>query len=152
MIITILFLGAYHFLGSHFAEVMWILNLILWVILLSVIMIFAGFTVLKSLFVVAAELSLLIFLAQSYCNVPNRSAPGNEALNNLLNIGLLYIFLTFCGSLYKTLREYNEKLGKEPIPKAGILAIALFLIFAVLFISQLYQAIYPIISNLCIYK
>jgi len=150
--ITLFFFIGYQLLGNHFGEVMGMFTMILFALMLVIFVIIAEFTVLKSFFLVAAELSLLIFLAKSYCDVPNRSAVGNEALKNLLTIGLFYIAVTFGRSLWKAIKEHYKKVEKERWSKEKILAIALFLIFTVFFIGQIYSVIKPIILNLCIYK
>jgi hypothetical protein len=127
---------------------MGVLNIVLWTVLLAAIGVFAGFTVLKALFFVAAELSLLIFLAQSYCDLPIRTSAGVEAMRDLLFIGLLYIVFNFYQSFRGILKDYNKKIGKDSIPKEGIFVITVFFIFTFLFIQQIYLVISPIIVNL----
>ncbi len=153
-VITLFFFGAYYVLGNRFGEFMTIATMLLLAVMLAIIVLMAEFLVLKSLFVVAAELSLLIFLAESYCNVPNRLALNNEAMKNLLLIGLLYITFLFCRSLYEALRDYYEKIEDQPKEKqkGKVGGIALFLIFTGLFIYQIYLAVSPIVLNLCVYK
>lgn len=94
LISTALFL-AYHFLGNYLLGAVGITTLLLLCVLLSVFMFVAGFAVLKCLFLFAGELSLLIFLAQSYCDVPNRSVASEEALKNLLILDLSLLGLIF---------------------------------------------------------
>lgn len=151
-VITLFFFGGYYLLGSRFGEIMALTTTLLLALLLAVIVLMAEFTVLKSLFVVAAELSLLIFLAQSYCDVPSHSDTSNQAMSNLLLVGLLYIAFLFCRSLYGALREYYKKVEKEPWSKEKIGGISLFLIFTGLFIYQIYLVVSPIVLNLCVYK
>jgi hypothetical protein len=150
--ITLLSFLGIHYFGNHFTEAMWIVNLLLLGILLSVIMFIAGFAVLKSLAAVGAEISLLIFLAQSYCDVPNRLTPSNEALKSLVGLGLIFIVVAFGRSLYKLLKENYQTLEKERRSKEKIVAVALFLMFTGLLIWEVYLVISPIILNLCIYK
>jgi len=151
-IFAAIFLLIYQLLGDRFTEIMGIINMVMWASLLTAIGIFAGFTVFKALFFVAAELSLLIFLAQSYCDLPIHTPAGVEAMRDLLFIGLLYIVFAFYQSFRKILQDYNKKLGKDPIPKEGVFVITVFFIFTFLFIQQIYLVISPIISNLYVCK
>lgn len=128
------------------------IDAILLSIILLVIMVLAGFQVLRSLFLLAVELSLLIFLAQSYCAVPQRLISGDVALKNLLTFGILYIIFSFFYSLYKSSREYYKKIETEKFSKEKIITIILYLLFIYLFVQQIYQIIKPIILNLCVYK
>lgn len=150
--IALIVLGGYKFLGNQFITDLWILNLILLSVLLLIMMTLAGFTVMKSLFFVAAELSLLVFLAQAYCAVPNRLATGDQALKSLLAFGLLFIAVKFCRSLFKGLNKNYKKVKNEPWSKEKIMAVSTFLIFTALFIWQIFLVLNPIILNLCVYK
>jgi len=111
----------------------------------------AGHAVMKSLFLIGASLSLIIFLAQSYCDAPNLTKSGNDALKVLLAFSLLYLSFDFFRSLYaevtarsKTLKQAND--GKNPW-----IFLVPFALFVGIFVWQLYQVMFPIISNLCIY-
>ena len=147
-ITAVSFLGI-HFFGNQFVGVMWAILGVLLVILLGIIAMWAGILVVRSLFVVAGELSLLIFLAQSYCNVPGRSTPGNEALKSLLIVGLLYIGFLFLNSLLKALKETYNKMERDESTKEKIFVITVFLLFSALFVWEVYLVIGPIIRNLC---
>lgn len=150
-IASVFFLGNY-FLGKQFLDIMWIFVAVMLSVILLMLLILAGFAVLKSLFLVSAEISLLIFLSQSYCNVPNRSIDGDKALKSLLVVGLIYITLNFCRSLYEALRKNYKAVENERWSKDKVIAVALFLIFAGLFLWQVFLVISPIIMNLCVYK
>ena len=152
VLITLFLFEGYHFLGDYFSEAIWIFDVILLGILLSIIMMVAGFVVLKSLFLVAVELSLLIFLAQSYCDVAGRSSAGNEALKSLLIIGLIYITFSFCRSLYEVMEKHYKNVGNERWSKGKIVVVALFLFFIGLFIWQIYLVVSLIVLNLCVFK
>lgn len=145
------FLGFY-FLGNYFTEIMWIVVLALLGILLSIIMWIAGFAVLKSLATVGAELSLLIFLAQSYCGVPNRLTQNDAALKSLIIFSIIFIIFAFGRSLYTTLKDDYKTIRKERWSKEKIGVVTLFLIFTGLLIWEIYLVVSPIIYNLCIYK
>lgn len=152
LIIVIFFFLASHYFSNYFVSAIWIVNVILLAGLLFVIMTIAGFAVLKSLFLVAAELSLLIFLAQSYCAVPGHSIASNEALKSLLVFGILYIVVSFFHSLYKALKKNYKYVKNERWSNEKIVTVSLYLIFTVMFIWNIYLVIYPIIIDLCVYK
>lgn len=148
--ITLVFFISYHFWGNYVVEAMGITAGIAWGVLILLIMLVAGFTVLKSLFLFAAELSLLIFLAQSFCSVTQRSTASNEAMKNLLFVGLLYIIFMVSRSLCKNLKEYYKRVENERWSIAKIFTISLFLIFIVWFSCEIYQVVNPIIRDLCV--
>lgn len=152
LLIALIFVFGTHYLGSYFTSAMWIINTITLGLLLSFFMIIAGFAVLKSLFFVAAELSLLIFLAQSYCAVPNRLAAGNDALKSLLVIGILYIAVSFFRSLYAAIKDNYKKVENEKWSWEKIFTVSLYLFFTFLFVWQVYRVMEPIVFNLCVYK
>lgn len=149
--IATLFLAGFQLLGNHFTEAMGLITAIALGLVLSAMMILAGFAVLKSLAAVGAEISLLIFLAQSYCSA-NRSTESDQALNGLLILSLIFIAFTFAWSLYKILVEYYANVKDDPWSADKIISVSLFAIFIVLFFSQLSLVIGPIILDLCIYK
>jgi hypothetical protein len=149
---AVFFLG-YAVLGASLFEAVWILNGVFLGVILVIVAVIAGFAVVRSLFLVAGELSLLIFLSQSYCAVPARVAASDVALKNLLMLGLLYIFITFIQSLYKITKEnYRRVKDRQRWPATQIITIALFLILTGLFLREIYLVVWPIISNLCVYK
>jgi len=150
--ITIVLFTSYYFWGNYVVEVMGITTVIALAVLILFIMLIAGFAVLKSLFIFAAELSLLIFLAQSFCSVTQRSAVSNEAMQNLLVAGILYIIFMFLRSLWKTLKEYYKKVENEKWSIEKIVVVSLFLTFIVWFLWEIYLVVNPIILNLCVYK
>ena len=115
----------------------------------------AGHSVMKVLFTVSATgLSLLIFLAQSYCSVPTilRTQSGDAALMSLVGFGILYIGHEFFQSLRKEisskLKILNEVKSQE---KPWFITIP-YGLFIGLFIWQIVQVVVPIINSLCVYK
>ncbi len=151
VVVIIFLIGCYFFLGNNFGETVWIIGITILGIILLFIMLRAGLAVLKSLFFVAAELSLLIFLSQAYCSVSNRTITGDIALKNLLALGLLYIAFNFGLSLYKELRERYVEIRKEHQSKEKLFNIIFFIAFTVFFIWQIYLIVSPIIFNFCVY-
>lgn len=138
-----------NFFGSKLILVIWIILGTVITGLISWLFVLAGFTVLKSLFLLSAELSLMIFLAQAYCDVPNHVA--NDALKMLVGVSLLYISFEFFKSLKKALTERLEKVPKKRWSKEKVVVVCLFAIFTFVFVWMIYQVVNPIISNLCIY-
>jgi len=121
-----------------------ILFLITWVL--------AGMIILKSLFLVSGELSLMIFLAQSYCDVKNRTQASDGALISLFGFGLLYIGLLFIRSLYKGLIGGLKTFEKRNDGNKSWPIVILFGLSIGLFLWQLYEVINPIVHNLCVYN
>lgn len=151
VISTLVFFGTKYFsvnLSSFgivvFVIVLSILSLITWFM--------AGVAVFRSLFLVGASLTLLIFLAQSYCGVPNTTQSASDALKSLFGFGLLYIGFIFLRSLYNELSKSLKHLEDVYNGKKPWIIVVLFASFTGLFMWQLYQVISPIIFNLCIYK
>lgn len=152
LLITLTFIFGIQYLGRNFVSYVWIVNIILFSLLLLIIMMVAGFAVLKSLFLVAAGFSFLIFLAQSYCETSNRLAPGDQALKSLLIIGILYIAVNFFKSLCGTVKGDYKKVKDEKWSPTKIFTVSTYILFTYLFVSQVYMVVAPIVSNLCIYK
>jgi len=151
VISSVCFLG-YSLLGDRLNNSIWIITGVMLVVLVYLIMFIAGFAVMKALFFVAAELSLLVFLAQSYCGVKFRPAGSDEALKSLLIIGLVYIFYSFLRSLLDICKKNYQSVKDEKWSSQKIFSVALFLFFAGVFVWQIYLVINPIIVNLCVYK
>ncbi|MFA5080033.1 MAG: hypothetical protein WC472_00190 [Candidatus Paceibacterota bacterium] len=147
----VLFCG-YQYFGNYLINFLWIFDLLLFALLFFVVMLIAGFAVLKSLFIVSAELSLLIFLAQSYCNISIRSIDSDNALKGLLSISILYIGGIFFKTLYITVRDYYKKVEKDPLSFKKMFLVSFFIFFIAVIIWQIYLVMDPIIQDLCIYK
>lgn len=150
--VTIFLLMGYHFLGNHMTTALWIATAVLLTLLLSIMMFLAGFAVLKSIFFVATELSLLIFLAQTYCDLPNSPASGKEALKSLLVVGLVYIIISFVRSLHEALKKYYVRIKDEKWSMEKTITVVLVLFFTGLFIYEVHLVTAPIIQNLCVFK
>lgn len=148
-ITTISFLDS-HFFGNHILTVVWVFIAILASILIFAIFMTAGLTVLKSLFFLSAELSLLIFLAQSYCDAHTKT--GDSALKILIFLGITYMVFEFFKSLWKALIERLDKAKNIKWSWEKNLVVFLFCIFTTSIVWMIYQVVSPIITNLCIYK
>lgn len=129
---------------------LWILIGVIITLFLSWLFVLAGFTVLKSLFLYSAELSLLIFLAQAYCNVPGHAA--DDALKMLVGVSVLYISYEFFVSLKDALQKKLKAIPDPGWRWEKTLIVGLFTLFTVVFIGMIYQVVNPILQDLCIYK
>ena len=149
VVFTSVFFIDTNFLHGLLTSILWIILLIVLVLLISWLFLQAGFTVLKSFFLMSAELSLLIFLAQEYCKTPNHTA--DDALVSLVGLSILYISYNFFVSLKEAL---SKKLDSIPEKRWGwekIVVVILFLSYTVLFIYAIFRVIRPIIMNLCVF-
>ncbi len=134
-------------------KVMMIFGLIIFSVIFIVFSIYAGISVMKSLFFVGAEISLLIFIAQSYCDVDEavRTTAGNDALRYLMILGSMYILYRFFKELYKTFKENLADMPKRLVSWEKFFVYLLYLFFTAFFVWALYLVVYPIVTDLCIY-
>lgn len=151
LILSSLFI-AYKLLGDSFNRYLWTFDGIMIIVFVYLIMFIAGFAVMKALFFIAAELSLLIFLAQSYCDLSVKPAGTKEALQSLLIIGILYIIYNFAKSLMDVCKNRYKIIKNDKGWFYKTIAISLFIFFAGVFIWQIFLVVSPIVSGLCIYK
>lgn len=152
LIVVLVIAFGFFLLVNHFPQIGSVLFIILVSIALLISLAAAGFIIFKPLFFVAAELTFIIFLAQSYCDVPNPSPGSNAALQSLVAFGILYVFAHFLKSMNKLSNELLAKIKTTSLRKPPSVLVFLVLVFAGLFMVQLYQVIAPIVLNLCIYK
>jgi hypothetical protein len=139
--------------STAFAGLVWIILTILLALLSIAIGLMAGAVVVKSLFAVAAELSLLIFLTQAFCGAPTRHPANNAAMTVLFTIGMLYIAYLFFVTLKDELKGvYDRRLAEHPHTWEKVVTIAAFIAFVLLFVWELYLIVAPIVRGLCVYK
>lgn len=123
----------------------------------------AALAVFRSLMVVGAGLSLILFIAQSYCGLDITERVADDSLRSLIGITVLFIGVTFVTRLHRELfgdsnakREF-DKLGAIRVfrdankGKDSILLLMLYASFMGLILGQLFQVLYPIFNNLCVY-
>ena len=127
------------------------LEIIVFAVFLTVVMIIAGVAVIKALFHVAAGLSLLIFLAQAYCDVPH-IASSDAALQGLIVLGLGYIGYDFLRILYKALDDYLKTIQTMEGTWEKWATVIIMLLFVCMFVWMIYQVVNPIVLDLCVYK
>ncbi|HWO07352.1 MAG TPA: hypothetical protein VNM40_02100 [Candidatus Paceibacterota bacterium] len=150
-IAAIVFVGM-TFFKDAFQQIGLTILLVELAILVTVAWALAGHAVMKSLFVVGASLTLIIFLAQAYCEVPNLTQSGNDALKTLIAFGLLYIGFNFFRALYKEVTERTKTLKEISKGESPWVFLIPFALFVGIFLWQVSQVVYPIIQNLCIYQ
>ncbi len=118
----------------------------------------AGSAVFRSLIVAGVSLSIIIFLAQTYCSLPQELHTADDSLRGLFGFGMIYSSFLFLHSLYHELKGDQQRKGSIKIMeeiyegKLPWLVIVLFAIFIGLFLFQLMQVVTPIIGSLCIYQ
>ncbi|MFZ2594124.1 MAG: hypothetical protein WAX38_05110 [Minisyncoccia bacterium] len=139
------------FFKDTFQTIGWTILLIELVVLAMVAWAFAGHAVMKSLFLVGASLSFIIFLAQSYCDASNLTQSGNDALKTLLTFSIIYLGFDFFKSLYKEVTSQTKRMKEVNKGKNPWFFLVPFALFVGIFLWQLYQVMFPILSSLCIY-
>lgn len=153
LILSILF----SFLASHYEKQLQGVTNVLFVIELAIIILFAyyfaGRAVMKSLFIIGAELTLIIYLAQTYCDiVPAVVRTADESMKSLLNLGLLYLGARFVYILYNEVINSADLLRKMNGNKKPWLILVPFAMLVGALVTQIGQVLFLIINNLCIYK
>ena len=151
VLVSLVFIGATYF-KDYLAPVGYTILFIELVILAIVAWSLAGHAVMKSLFLVGASLSLIIFLAQSYCEAPNLTQSGNDALKTLITLGFFYITFDFLKSLYQEIITRSKTLKHTNDENGPWLFLVPFAFFVGVFVWQIVQVLMPILQNLCIYK
>lgn len=154
IVITIIFFCDSVFLKHSLLGIMSVLDITALGILFLAVAIAAGFAIVNSLFYIAAGLSLLIFLAQSYCAVPIRDINGDAALKSLLVIGFLYLIIDFCRSFHKSLKENElfKKFNSTEWSWEKVVFFILFSLFIFLFMWEIGLVVTPTTLSLCVYK
>lgn len=114
--------------------------------------IYAGIGVMKELFFVSAEISLLIFIAQSYCDVSIRTSSGNDALKSIMILGSVYILYRFFDDLYKTLKKNLADVPKKFVSWEKVLIYIFYAFFTIVFVYAPYLVVYLTVMDLCVYK
>jgi hypothetical protein len=122
------------------------------VFLVSVTWGLAAHAVLRSLFAVSVELSLIIFLAQAYCATPTAAHTANDALMTLVGVGLIYIGIKFFWTIYEEALGRAKSLREAYDHKWPWLILIPFALFTGLFAWQVIQVLIPIVQNMCVYQ
>lgn len=113
--------------------------------------------------VVGAGLSLILFIAQSYCGLDVSERMADDSLRSLIGISIIFIGIIFVVRLRRELfgdpeakREFDKvgvlkSLRDANDGKDSILILVLYASFMGLILGQLFQVLYPIFNNLCVY-
>jgi len=136
---------------GHLLQDVWLLLAAVIAMLLIIVMLIAGFAVFRSIVKASAGFTILIFLAQTYCSLESQTPEGVQALTLLWSTGSLYILFEFAKEFQEACKENLSKLGDDKKRWEGKLMIALFILFAVVYMVVLYKVLNPIIQSLCIY-
>lgn len=140
------------YLHNHAGIVLWIFIAFIVTMFISWLFMKAVATVLSSLFLLSAEISLLVFLAQSYCDVVKIPSQGDNALRSLVGFGIFYIAYKFFQYLAHALKVRLASFPEKKWTKGKVFIVGLFLIFTGSFVWTVFQVANPIILNLCVYK
>ena len=157
LILTIIFVGIVlvdkFFMHNHLLDIVFKFDFVMLGLFYILVTFIVGFSVMKALVHISAGLSLMIFLAQSYCDVPTHTASGDGALKFLLVISLIYLIFDFFEIFWKGISNYTDTfktIKKEYFWKVLLVIFCLTIIFT--FLWSIYQVMSPIILDLCIYK
>ncbi|HVO29035.1 MAG TPA: hypothetical protein VMT81_03580 [Candidatus Paceibacterota bacterium] len=152
--VAIVVFGIAYAINASLLGIAWIILGTLLTVAIALIAIRAGFVVLKSLFLIAAELSLLIFIGQSFCAAGVvHTRVNDEALKSLVFLGLAYIVVAFVQGLYAAIKEHYEKeIGSAKHSFRKAVTLGLFPVFAGIFLLEIYLVVKPIILGLCVYR
>ena len=122
--------------------------------LIIILIIKAGLVVIESLLLLGGEISLVIFLAQSYCAPEvKQTITSDHAVNSFIILALAYIAYLFFQKIYDKVIEQGKQLkaldGKWSWQ--AIFMLLFLLMFVGVFMYMIYLVISPTISALCIY-
>ena len=129
-------------------------DLISFALLALALMTVVGIAGMKALVEISAGLSLIVFLAESYCGQGIvRTANSDLALKLLIAIALVYLVFNFFRVFIQGITGYFDTLTEE---KHRILlkwvSTIFFLCIVGVFLGTLYEVMRPIILGLCIYQ
>ena len=124
----------------------------------------AALAVFRSLMVIGAGLSLILFIAQSYCALDITLRVADDSLKSLIGISIIFIGVTFGVRLYREL--FGDPDAKREFDKVGVLksfrdanegkdsyiVLVLYASFMGLILGQLFEVLYPIFNSLCVYQ
>ena len=139
------------FVPAHPQDYFHGLDLLMVILFLAFMTLAVGSIVIEAVFHVAAGLTVLIFLAESYCSVPTHSLTADDALRALLTIGLLYIIFDFVHTLYRGVTRFTKRMEHLPMDVYKAVILVVFGGLACVFVWAMYEAISPIVFGLCVY-
>lgn len=140
------------YLRGWFTNGMWPIFVLAIAALLLILVVRVGFTVIKAFFLVSTELSLVIFLSQSYCSASRFTLASDSALRSLLLVSFSYIGFAFFGALYESLKESLAKIGEGRGTFRKIVVSAGYLLLAAICVGWIYAIMRPIVMSLCVFQ
>lgn len=123
-------------------------------VVLVAVMLLAGHAIYKSAIHASVGFGVLIFLAQTYCNLDTKTTDGIEALNTLWTVGFIFIVYEFFNKLQEAYKAHTKPLREDIKTKKWqpTLLMAIYSIFILVYISLITKVLTPIVLDLCIYK
>ena len=123
-------------------------------VVLVAIMLLAGHAIYKSAIHASVGFGVLIFLAQTYCNLDTKTADGIQALNTLWTIGFIFIVYEFFNKLQEAYKAHTRPLREDLKTKKRepALLMVIYSVFILMYISLITKVLTPIVLDLCIYK
>lgn len=132
------------------------------IIVVLITWLMAALAVFRPLLIVGAGLSLLLYVAQEYCALPLQARTADDSLQSLISIGVIFILAIFAFRLYREL--FGDQEAKSEFHQKGALRVLresnrgkdpwfillMYALFIGLILSQIFQVLYPIFSNLCV--
>lgn len=150
--LAILFLLDQNYFDNHLLLLMWVVIGVALSVVVAWIFMLAGFTVMRAFFLLNAEISLMIFLAQAYCGVQIETSPNDDALRILVFLATIYIGYEFFKALRKALESRLDSIPEKKWSWEKFTVVTLFLFFTSAFLFSIYQVAEPIVSNICVYR
>ncbi len=117
----------------------------------TVIMLVSGYAVYKALLHASVGFGVLIFMAQTYCDLPNQTSEGLQALTFLWGTGLVFISYDFITKFQEAYKEHKKRFEKDGSSWESRLTMSAYVLFVVFYLICIYRVLTPIISGLCIY-
>lgn len=150
--------------SDYFGVVTYVLFIIVLLVATLITWLMAALAVFRSLLIVGAGLSLLLYVAQEYCALPIQERLADDSLQSLIGIGIIFMLAIFAFRLYREL--FGDQEAKNEFHQKGALKVfresnqgkdpwfilLLYALFIGLILSQVFQVLYPIFSNLCVYS
>jgi hypothetical protein len=145
-------------------KAMMIVGFVLFTILATALWGYAGVVVFRALTLASIGVSIVFFLAQTYCGLPPELQTVDESAQALFGFGMAYaivlFFISFVREIMGVKSEDKEKQKKGVLGylteinkgKFPFLPMAIYMLWVSWFLWNLVQVGAPIVDNLCIYK
>lgn len=157
LVVAIAFIDS-NFFHNEIFKILAIADIGIFLVIVFVVMMMAGIMVVRSLFFVAASLSLVVYLSEKYCSLPKELHTGDASLKTLIIVSLLLVMYDFFQSMLVSLKNYFDKINKSKINENNklnrydVFIVSLFVAFVFVFIVYIFNVVAPIFKDICIYK